>query len=140
MEELKKELSEILENALSDAASEIANEITDSVSADLVSAVSNAVANALAEMEYHLKDGTVVIPRPRMKLMNPEKTKLILCYGGLRINKGRIDGGGEGWNLWVQTSIQAWDAIAAYPDRESAAEALQAVSNAMEQKISLFEL
>ena len=140
MEEIKKELSEILEEALSDAASEIADEITDSVSADLVSAVSQAVSDALSEMEYRLPNGTVVIPRPRMKLMNPPTTKLILCYGGLRINKGRIDGGGEGWNLWVQTSAQAWDAIASYPDRESAAEALQAVSNAMEQKISLYEL
>ncbi|MBE6634066.1 MAG: hypothetical protein E7620_06980 [Ruminococcaceae bacterium] len=139
MDERKKELTELLENALSDAASEIANEIIDSVSNDLVDAVSNAVADCLTGMEYHLKDGTVVIPRPRMKLMNPDKTKLILCYGGLRIGKGRLNGG-EAWNLWVQTAVSSWDAIASYPDRESAAKAMRAVTEAMEQKISLFEL
>ena len=50
-----------------------------------------------------------------MKLFSPDKTKLLLCYEGLRV---------EGCTLTVQTRISSWETIAVYQSKEDAVAAL----------------
>lgn len=38
-----------------------------------------------ADFEFVLPGGTIVRPRQYMKLLSPDKTKLLLCYGGLKV-------------------------------------------------------
>lgn len=64
-------------------------------------------------------------------MLSPDKTKLLLCHGGLRV---------ENTDLMVQTGISSWENIAAYQSREEAVEALVRVKDAMENGLSIFEL
>lgn len=61
----------------------------------------------------------------------PYKSKLLICYGGLRV---------DGSSLMIQTRISSWEDIAYYQSREEAIEALLKVKNAMESGVSTFEL
>ena len=66
-----------------------------------------------------------------MKLLSPDKTKLLLCYGGLRV---------DGRSLIVQTRISCWETIAVYQSKEDAVEALLKVKKAMDAGAVSFEL
>ena len=115
------------------------DELTDELTARMEEAVACAVHEALPEMlgeglgdfEFVLPGGTVVRPRQRMKLLSPDKSKLLLCYGGLRV---------DGSTLMVQTRVSCWEAIAAYPSREETIAALLRVKDAMAAHEELLEL
>ena len=119
---------------------ELVGELADELSADLNGVVEQAVHEVLSEMEFRLTDGTVVSPRVRMKLLSPDKTKLLLCYGGLKVDRCRWNGAPEGWALYVQTRSCSWDVIAVYPEQADATAALQRVLDGMKQKRELLEL
>ena len=119
-EELMDELYDRLEEA-------IASQVTSAVQ-DIIP---EALAEGLADYEFVLKDGTIVRPRPMMKLLSPNKTKLLLCYGGLRV---------DGCTLVVQTAIGRWESIAGYQTKEEAVAALLKVKEAMEANVPLLEL
>lgn len=124
MDELLDELSARMEDLLEGA-------ITDQVTGAVQDALPELLQESLAAFEFVLKDGTIVRPRTQMKLLSPDKTKLLLCYGGLRV---------DGRTLVVQTRISSWESIACYPSREEAAAALVKVKEAMEAGLSLLEL
>lgn len=116
MSELSERLDEIVDNAISCAVQDVFPE---------------AFGECLPDFEFVLSNGTVVRPRQRMKLLSPDKSKLVLCYGGLRV---------DGTSLMVQTRISSWERIAYYQNREEAIEALSKVKNAMEADLPVFEL
>ncbi|MBQ4095233.1 MAG: hypothetical protein IJC65_02260 [Oscillospiraceae bacterium] len=124
MDELSTRLEEIIECTL-----------VDQLDSAVTCAVQNAFPEALSEnfsdSEFVLADGTIVRPRQRMKLLSPDKSKLVICYGGLRVDDSA---------LMVQTRISCWENIACYQSREEAIEALIKVKNAMEANLSIFEL
>jgi hypothetical protein len=91
-------------------------------------------------MVFSLPDGTVVTPAPRLKLLTPDREKMLCCYGGLRVDKCKYNGGPEGYALWVQTRACSWDIAAFYGDKGAATEALLKVKSAMEEKLEFFEL
>lgn len=130
------ELEERIENAVTTAAEEVVNDLLED---RLEEAVFDAVQQALPEIlgeclagfEFQLKDGTIVRPRQQTRVLSPDKAKLLLCYGGLRV---------DGKCLMIQTRLSCWEMIAAYPDREAAIAALERVRLAMEAGEKLVEL
>lgn len=118
---------------------EIEERIEDMVYDHLAGSVENVIQNnlkeilseALSEMEITLSNGAVIRPPKHMKLLSPDKTKMLLCYGGLRV---------DGCTLMVQTRISCWEAIYAYPTREEAIKAFEKVKNAMISGAEICEL
>lgn len=121
-------ISDTIESVLEDI---IEDSLEDSVIIALQDSLPDALSESLSDFEFVLNDGTVVRPRQYMKLLSPDKSKLLLCYGGLRV---------DGCCLNVQTRICCWETIAVYQNREDALDALLKVKNAMETGASSFEL
>ncbi|MBR7184855.1 MAG: hypothetical protein IKD37_04525 [Clostridia bacterium] len=123
-DEMMDELSSRLEDMLEDM-------IEDAVTCAVQDAIPEAFVESLSDFEFVLKDGTIVRPKQHMKVFSPDKAKLLICYGGLRV---------DGSSLMIQTRISSWENIAYYPSREEAIEALKKVKHAMESDVSIFEL
>ena len=66
-----------------------------------------------------------------MKVVSPDKSRMLLCYGGLRV---------DGKSLQVQTGATVWSEIAYFDTREEAIEALQKVKDAMMDDAPICEL
>lgn len=111
------------------------DELEDKLDAAVYGAMEQALpevlSESLTEFEFQLKDGTIVRPRQKLKVLSPDKSKLLLCYGGLRV---------DGKCLLIQTRLSCWEMIAAYPDREAAIAALNRVRLAMEAGEKVLEL
>ncbi len=128
---------------LDDIINELSNRLEDIIEDILIDQVESAIAcsvqdffeeglnESLSRYEFELANGTVVRPRQYMKLLSPDKSKLLLCYGGLRV---------DGLSLLVQTRATCWDRIASYSSKEEAIKALTKVKDAMAADIPIFEL
>lgn len=125
------QLSNTIEDVLGGLMVESNESIENSVMNALQDALPEALSESLSDFEFVLTDGTVVRPRQHMKLFSPDKSKLLLCYGGLRV---------DGCSLTVQTSICRWETIASYQNKEDALAALLKVKNAMDAGALSFEL
>lgn len=124
IDKLSPRLEEIIEDALVD-------QVDSAVTCAVQNAFPEALSESFSDFEFVLTDGTIVRPRQHMKLFSPDKSKLVICYGGLRV---------DGSALMVQTRISCWENIAYYQSREEAIEALSKVKNAMDANLSVFEL
>ena len=132
IDSITDELYSRLEDIISDV-------LTDQVESAVTCAVQDAVQDTMAEaleevfsnFDFVLGDGTVVKPKQRMKVFSPDKSKLLICYGGLRV---------DGSSLIIQTGMSCWESIAYYPSREEAIDALTRVKNAMEDGVASFDL
>ena len=124
MDELSSRLEDMIEDALID-------QIDSAVTCAVQDAMLEALGESFSDFEFVLKDGTIVRPKQQMKVFSPDKSKLLICYGGLRV---------DGSSLMIQTRISSWENIAYYQSREEAIEALLKVKNAMESGVSTFEL
>lgn len=136
MEELTQRLEEAAEEACQDAAENVIDDLLedrldDAVRDALQEVLPEAVGECLAGYEFVLKDGTLVRPRQRLRVLSPDGSKLLECYGGLKV---------DGKCLLIQTRVSCWEMIAAYPDRETAIAALQQVLVAMEAEEKLLKL
>ena len=136
MEQLTERLEEAAEEACQDAAEDaiddlLEDRLDDMVRDTLQEVLPEAVDECLAGYEFVLKDGTLVRPRQRTKVLSPDGSKLLECYGGLKV---------DGTSLLIQTRVSSWEIIAAYPDREAAIAALQQVLAAMEAGEQLLRL
>ncbi len=132
MEELISRLEETVQEAVEDALDDLLEgRVQDAVYAALQEALPEILAGCLADFDFILRDGTLVRPRRRMKVFSPDKSKLLMCYGGLRV---------DGTSLLIQTRVCSWECIACYPDRDSAVAALKLVHEAMEAGQTLLEL
>lgn len=124
MSELSKHLEVMIEDALVD-------QIEDAVTCAVQDVFEEALSTSLSRFEFVLSDGTVARPKQQMKLLSPDKSKMLLCHGGLRV---------DGSTLIVQTSTTCWESIAYYTSREEAIDALTRVKNAMLAEATIFEL
>ena len=136
MEQLTQRLEEAAEEACQDAAEDIIDDLledrlNDMVRDTLQEVLPEAVGECLAGYEFVLKDGTLVRPRQRLRVLSPDGSKLLECYGGLKV---------DGTSLLIQTRVSCWEIIAAYPDQEAAISALQQVLVAMEAGEQLLRL
>lgn len=124
MDEIEDRLQDMIEDMVYD-------HLADSVESAIQNNLKEMIAETLSEMEITLSNGAVIKPPKRMKLLSPDKTKLLLCCGGLRA---------DGKTLLVQTRISCWEAIYAYPTQEEAIKALEKVKNAMMAGAEILEL
>ena len=124
MDELSSKLEDMIEDALSD-------QVDSAVTCALQDIIPEALRESFSDFEFVLKDGTVVRPKHQMTVLSPDKSKLLVCFGGLRV---------DGSSLMIQTRLSSWEFIAYYQSREEAIEALVKVKNAMESGVSTFEL
>lgn len=128
MDAMLDEMAARIEDAVENAVEE---QVTDAVTCALQDALPETLGESFADFEFVLPNGTVVRPRQYMRLLSPDKTKLLLCYGGLRV---------DGCSLMVQTRVSSWEAIAVYASREEAVEALLKVKNAMDAHLETLEM
>ena len=132
MEELASRLEETVQEAVEAAVDDLLEDRVDGAVHDAVQHILPEIfSQCLADFDFVLKDGTVVRLRQRMKVLSPDKSKLLICYGGLRV---------DGKSLIIQTRISSWEWIADYPDREAAVAALKLVHEAMKAGEPLLEL
>ncbi|MBQ9943219.1 MAG: hypothetical protein IJO67_02535 [Clostridia bacterium] len=129
--EMMDDLQVLLEDALEDMREELEDKLQELISDSISEFFAEGMEEILHNHQFVLKDGTVIQPRQRTKVLSPDKTRLYPCYGGLRI---------DGTTLQVQTRISSWNNLCAYKTKEEAVEALLKIKDAMEQGLSLIEL
>lgn len=124
VDELVARVEDAVESAVED-------QVADAVVSAVQDTLPEVMGECFADFEFALPDGTVVRPRQYLRLLSPDKSKLLLCYGGLRV---------DGTTLMVQTRISSWEAVAVYPGRDEAVAALLAVKRAMDAHRETLEL
>lgn len=103
--------------------------------------ISSIIEDTLSGFRVELANGVVLTPVPRLRLLSPDRTEQLLCYGGLKIeDTTKWNKLPDGWALSVQTSGDTWVFIHIYPDKESATEALIKVKKAMDKGCDNLEL
>ena len=142
-EEMREELSDIVESSvesaveaafeekLEDISWELREQVQDAISDNISEFFAEGIDEFLANHQFLLKDGTVIQTRQRTKVLSPDKKKLLICYGGLRV---------DGLSLIVQTRISCWDTLYAYDSEADATAALEKVKDAIERGDALIEL
>lgn len=123
-DEIIEELSNRVEDMLED-------QIENAVTCALQDALPDILSECFSNFEFELPNGTTVRPVRRMELLGRDKSKLLLCYGGLRV---------DGSSLMVQTGASRWEEITHYSNRSEAIEALMKVKSALDNNFSSFEL
>ena len=131
MDDLQTIVEEAVENAMVDLRDDLEVTLQESISDSISEFFAEGMEEVLHNHQFVFKDGTVIQPRQKTKVLSPDKTRLYPCYGGLRI---------DGTTLQVQTRISSWNPLCIYKTKEEAVEALLKIKDAMEQGLSLIEL
>lgn len=131
LDDIRDAIEEATEDAMDDVMDELEERIQELVSDSISDFFAEGMEEVLHNHSFTLKDGTIIQPRQRTKVLSPDKTRLYPCYGGLRI---------DGTTLQVQTRISSWNPLCAYKTKEEAVQALLKVKDAMEQGLSIIEL
>ena len=142
-EDMREELSDIVEASVESAVEAAFEEKLEDISWELREQVQDAISDNISEFfaegidvflanhQFLLKDGTVIQTRSKTKVLSPDKKKLLICYGGLKL---------DGFSLIVQTRISSWDTLYAYDNEADVIEALEKVKDAIERGDALIEL
>lgn len=138
-EKVQEAIKSTLEDKIDDLADEIADQVEDRIHEITDEAVSDSIAEFFSEgieqflssHQLELKNGTTLQMRQKTRVMSPDKKKVLICYGGMRVN---------GKSLMIQTRISCWTDLCSYETEAQAIEALQKVNAAIEQGLSLIEL
>ena len=143
LEAMEEKIRDAIESALEEKMGDLADEIADELEGRLEDIIDAAVNDSIIEYfsegieeflsnhQLMLKDGTTLQMRQKTRVMSPDKKKVILCYGGMRVDRK---------SLQVQTRISCWETLWTFETEEAAVEALRKVSAAIDQGISLIEL
>jgi len=143
MEAIAEKVQEAVESTLADKLDDIADEIADQMEDRIHDIVDEAVGDSITEFfsegleqflsnhQLVMKDGTTLQMRQKTRVMSPDKKKVLICYGGMKV---------DGKTLLIQTRISCWEHICCYETERQAIEALQKVNVAIEQGLSLIEL
>lgn len=130
-DEIRDEMQEMLDDAIADLTDELIDRMEEVFNDSIGEILQDALEEFFSSHAMQLKDGTVLQPRKKTKVLSPKKDKLLYCYGGLRV---------DGTSLVIQTRISCWEYIAAYSTKEEAVAALMKVKAAMEMGEELVEL
>lgn len=138
-EKVREVVEDVLGNKIDDLADEIADELEDrladiideAVNDSIIECFSEGIEEFLSSHQLALNDGTTLQMRQKTRVMSPDKKKVIICYGGMRV---------DGKSLQIQTRISCWETLWSFETEEKAVDALQKVSAAIEQGVSLIEL
>ena len=98
-----------MENKLNEITAELSEIkcMIDDVQCELdeIRGISSIIKDTLSGFRVELTNGVVLTPVPRLRLLSPDRTKQLLCYGGLKIeDTTNWNKRPDGWALSVQTS------------------------------------
>lgn len=127
LDEILNGIQDAVENAMTDVVEDLIGNIGDSVQAS----VQNAIENMLDSFEFTLPNGVKVTPIKKLTVTSPDKTRMFVCYGGLKV---------DGLTLLVQTRVDCWQPIYVYKTQEDAIQALDKVKKAMIDGIDFLDL
>ena len=134
-EGIRDELQGMSEDALEDMVDELRDEISGCVEEAVNDSISEIITEALEEFfsshTIALPDGAVIHPKERLKVLSPDKRKLLPCYGGLKV---------DGKTLVIQTRISSWQGLCWYDTEEEAVAALLKINDAMQSGENYLEL
>ena len=130
LDELSSQIEDMVEDAVEDHIQDFANvELVDMVGKMVQDALDNLTGNGC---KFVLNDGTVIKTKERMRIFSPDKSKMLILYGGLRV---------DGTSLMVQTGPGSnYEYLACYKTREEAIATFVRVSEAMDAGLTKFEL
>ena len=140
LDEMEDRLREMIEDAVTNAVEdavedtinlEVADAVEYSVKDAVASAVQDCIEDVISRLEFVLPDGTQVKRGQQTYVLSPDKSKMLCCRGGLRV---------DGTCLMIQDGVTCWRDIAVYPSREEAIQALDKVKNAMLAHMEIIEL
>lgn len=127
LDEIMNGIQDAVENAMTDVVEDLIGNIGNSVQAS----VQNAIENMLASFEFTLPNGVKVTPIKKLTVTSPDKTRMFVCYGGLKV---------DGLTLLVQTRVDCWQPIHVYETQEEAIQALDKVKKAMVDGLDFLDL
>jgi len=132
---IRDELQGMIEDALEDMVDELRDEIAECVEEAVNDNISEIITEALeaffSSHTFALPDGTKIQPKERLKVLSPDKRKLLPCYGGLKV---------DGKTLVIQTKISSWQGLCWYDTEEEAVAALLKIKDAMQSGENYLEL
>lgn len=127
LDEIMNGIQDAVENAMTDVVEDLIGNIGDSVQAS----VQNAIENMLSSFEFTLPNGVKVTPIKKLTVTSPDKTRMFVCYGGLKV---------DGLTLLVQTRVDCWEPIHVYETEEEAMQTLDKVKKAMMDGLDFLDL
>ncbi len=131
MDELQSMIEDALENMKCDLLDEMAESVQEAVNDSLSEIVTESLEAYFASHTFALSDGTVIQPKEYLKVLSPDKRKLLPCYGGLKV---------DGKTLVIQTRISSWQSLCWYDTEEEAVSALLKIKEAMQSGEKYLEL
>ena len=121
-----EELRELMDSRMEEIADALREQIEESVGNALAGDWTGMIAGALdayfASCGFTLPDGTAVRAREHLRVLSPDRKKLLVCCGGLKV---------DGCTLLVQNRAGGWDALCYWRSPEEAAAALLRIRDAM---------
>lgn len=136
LDEMEDRLREMIEDAVTSAVEDAVEDavtcaVEDAVEDSVTGAVQDCIEDVISHLEFVLPDGTQVKRGQLTYVLSPDKSKMLCCRGGLRV---------DGTCLMVQAGTTCWRDIAVYSSREEAVQALDKVKNAMLAHMEIIEL
>ncbi len=132
---IRDEMQTMIEDALENMVCELRDEISECVEEAVNDNISEIMTEALeaffASHTFALSDGTIIQPKEHLKVLSPDKRKLLPCYGGLKV---------DGKTLVIQTRISSWQGLCWYDTEEEAVSALLKIKEAMQSGEKYLEL
>ena len=130
-DEIRSMIEDALENMICELRDEISECVEEAVNDNISEIMIEALETFFASHTFALSDGTIIQPKEHLKVLSPDKRKLLPCYGGLKV---------DGKTLVIQTRISGWEALCYYPTEEEAIAALHRIKDAMQSGEKYLEL
>ena len=130
-DEIQSMMEDALENMKDELLDEMGERVQEAVNDFLSEIVTEALETFFASHSLALSDGTVIQLKEHLKVLSPDKRKLLPCYGGLKV---------DGKTLMIQTRISSWQSLCWYDTQEEAIAALLKIKDAMQSGEKYLEL
>lgn len=129
--ELQSMIEDALENMKDELLAEMGESVQEAVNDSLSEIVTEALEAFFASHSFALSDGTVIQPKEYLKVLSPDKRKLLPCYSGLKV---------DGKMVVIQTRISSWQGLCWYDTEEDAVAAILRIKDAMQAGEKYLEL
>ena len=139
LESIEEKVQEAVRGAIEDKMGDFTDSIADELECRLQEIIEEAVNDSIIEFfsegieeflsshQLALKDGTILQMKQKMRAMTPDKKRVLICYGGMRV---------VGTSLQIQTRISCWETFWNYETEEQAIAALQKMNAAIDLSFS----
>ena len=130
-DEIQSMIEDALENMKDEFLDEMGERVQEAVNDSLSEIVTEALEAFLTSHSFALSDGIVIQSKEYLKVLSPDKRKLLPCYGGLKV---------DGKTLVIQTRISSWQSLCWYDTQEEAVAALLRIKDAIQAGEKYLEL